>query len=230
MGWNHILNACVFIPNFGPEIEFDVQENNATSASVQYTTHLGFFGCFQVLSVCTFLILLSSVLLRLVLIILNQAAIEEIQKMTLWLFYFILLSCNKIHFKEKKTRGGAYQNWISCSLQLPQGQISTYVVFIIMQLISHNICRYGDNKIMIAGITNSVFLTCLLECIAGVEVAAKRLLKGDISKPGVGGWALSLLWIQKDKGLGQPFLLRSCPSVGPLSVSWPEFLETKSKE
>ena len=44
MGWYHILNACVLIPNFGPEIEFDVQKNNAPSASVQHTTQppLGF--------------------------------------------------------------------------------------------------------------------------------------------------------------------------------------------
>ena len=127
--------------------------------------------------------MLSSVLSRLVLIILNQVAIEEIQKMTLWLFNLILLSCNKIYFKEKKTHRRVYQNWILYSLQLPQGQISTYIVFIIMQLMSHNVCRYGDNKIMIAGITKSVFLTCFLEWVAGVEVVAKWLLKGEVSEP-----------------------------------------------
>lgn len=48
---------------------------------------------------------------------------------------------------------------------------------------SHNVCRYGDNKIMIAGITKSVFLTCFLEWVAGVEVVAKWLLKGEVSEP-----------------------------------------------
>lgn len=106
-GWHQIPNVCALISNSGPEREFNVQMDKISSANIQYITV--FFSCPEVLWICTYLILLSSFPSRPVLMVLNQVTIEEIQKITLWLFillYTIILQWSMFKRKaniEKKT-------------------------------------------------------------------------------------------------------------------------------
>lgn len=184
-GWYHITNVCVFIPIFRPDIEFNVHKNKIGSASVQYT--LGFLW-----------LLWSSVDLHIFDFAFEsptKTCSHNIESNSHWrnskddllTFYLILLSCNKVWFKEKliekRKPAGEYigiESRVLC--KLPQSHILTHIVFTVKQLISHNICRYGDNRQMIAGKINS-FLTCLLECVADVEAAAKPSLKGEVKEP-----------------------------------------------